>query len=248
MVLITGTDTRVVELRVHGPSGTTAEALVDAVAAVDVAGDGVGRLVRPADRLRRPVPGPVLTAGGRPVPRTVEGYLWGAMAGGGARRAGWALLLPFTLVNAAHWMLPPLPAGRVFGRAVRALPRAVAVLLTCLLAAQVTLLSLDLLAAQGLGLDGWALAVVGLGPVVPLAWLVHAMTGDSWTAPPPGPGTGRWGDGSWLTAAPQPREPAGSSPVPSSAGDPDGTGLRGPHTAAVLGTAALAATGGPSGP
>ena len=57
-----GPDTRVIELRVHGLMGTSRETLVDAVAAVDVAGDGVGRVVRPADRLRRPAPGPVLPA------------------------------------------------------------------------------------------------------------------------------------------------------------------------------------------
>src|SRR5215216_6601812 len=68
--------TRVVELRVHGFSGTAPESLMDAVAAVDVDGDGLGRVVRPADRLRRPIAGPVLMAGGRPVPRVVEGYVW----------------------------------------------------------------------------------------------------------------------------------------------------------------------------
>ena len=49
-MLIPGPDTRVVELRVHGVQGTTPQSLVDAVAAVDVAGDGLGRVVRPADR------------------------------------------------------------------------------------------------------------------------------------------------------------------------------------------------------
>ena len=52
-MFIAGPDTRVVELRVHGVQGTTPQTLVDAVAAVDVAGDGLGRIVRPADRLRR---------------------------------------------------------------------------------------------------------------------------------------------------------------------------------------------------
>src|SRR5690348_6567629 len=120
-VLIAGPDTRVIELRVHGVMGTTPESLVDAVVAVDVAGDGVGRLVRPADRLRRPAPGPVLQAGGRPVPRTVEGYLWSAMTSGGFAKAAWALLLPFSLANMTHWMLPP--TGRVLGHTLRSLVR-----------------------------------------------------------------------------------------------------------------------------
>src|SRR3954466_484036 len=108
-MLIPGPDTRVVELRVHGVQGTTPQSLVDAVAAVDVAGDGMGRIVRPADRLRRPGPGPVLQAEGRPITRVVEGYVWGAMTSGGWAKATRAVLLPFSLANVAHWMLPPVP-------------------------------------------------------------------------------------------------------------------------------------------
>ena len=108
-MLIAGPDTRVVELRVHGVQGTTPQTLVDAVAAVDVAGDGIGRIVRPADRLRRPAPGPVLQTEGRPIPRIIEGYLWGGMTSGGVAKATWALLYPFSIANVAHWMLPPVP-------------------------------------------------------------------------------------------------------------------------------------------
>ena len=46
-----GPDTRVVEIRVAGLVGTSGETLLDAVATVDVAGDGLGRVIRPADRL-----------------------------------------------------------------------------------------------------------------------------------------------------------------------------------------------------
>ncbi|WP_394378469.1 hypothetical protein [Saccharopolyspora spinosa] len=104
---IPGPDTRVVELRVHGILGTTGDELTDSVASVDVAGDGIGRIMRPADRLRRPVPGPMLSAGDRSVPRIVEGYVWGRMTSGGLAKATWALLFPFALANMAHWMLPP---------------------------------------------------------------------------------------------------------------------------------------------
>jgi hypothetical protein len=55
-VLIAGSDTRIVELRAVGTRATSAESAVDAVAGVDVVGDGAGRFVRPADRLRRPAP------------------------------------------------------------------------------------------------------------------------------------------------------------------------------------------------
>lgn len=54
-----GPDTRVVEIRVAGLVGTSGETLLDAVSTVDVAGDGLGRVIRPADRLRRPAPGQI---------------------------------------------------------------------------------------------------------------------------------------------------------------------------------------------
>ncbi|HEX3590875.1 MAG TPA: hypothetical protein VHV74_14685 [Pseudonocardiaceae bacterium] len=131
-----------IELRVHGVRHTSPERLLDAVAAVDVAGDGAGRVVRPADRLRRPAPGPVLTADGRPLPRTLEGYVWGGLTSGA--RAVWAVLLPFSLVNAAFWMLPPVSptrAGRVLGPACRWLVRLAGLLLTALLVEQAGLVT-----------------------------------------------------------------------------------------------------------
>ena len=120
---IPGPDTRVVELRVHGILGTTGSALTDSVASVDVAGDGVGRIVRPADRLRRPVPGPVLTTGERSVPRIVEGYVWTRMTRGGLAKAAWALLFPFALANVADWMLPPSRPGSAMSSVVSAVLR-----------------------------------------------------------------------------------------------------------------------------
>ena len=68
-----GPDTRIVELRVAGLAGTQGETLLDAVSTVDVAGDGIGRVVRPADRLRRPAPGPGGAALGRGRPRPRAG-------------------------------------------------------------------------------------------------------------------------------------------------------------------------------
>ena len=149
---IPGPDTRVVELRVHGILGATGDELTDSVASVDVAGDGIGRIMRPADRLRRPVPGPVLSAGDRSVPRIVEGYVWGGMTSGGLAKATWALLFPFALANMAHWMLPPVqtrnPVSRVLSTVLRALLRLSALLLTMLFVAQLTVISLDMVAAQ----------------------------------------------------------------------------------------------------
>ncbi|NBH12216.1 hypothetical protein GTY80_54380, partial [Amycolatopsis sp. SID8362] len=147
-----GPDTRVVEIRVAGLVGTSGETLLDAVSTVDVAGDGLGRVIRPADRLRRPAPGPVLPALGRTIPRTLEGYLWHGMTSGGAAKATWALLFPFSLANVAFWMLPPIPPDRrlprVLGAVCRGLLRVGALLLTMLLMGQLAAIALDLFAAQ----------------------------------------------------------------------------------------------------
>jgi hypothetical protein len=136
IVLIPGPDTRVVELRVPGVAGATPESVTGAVATVTVAGDKLGQIVRPADRMRRPAPAPSLHAGGRPVPRVIEGYIWAAMTSGGLAKASWALLFPFVLANVAHWMLPPVPEGKRFARltglVLRALLRLAALLLTML--------------------------------------------------------------------------------------------------------------------
>jgi hypothetical protein len=231
-VLMPGPDTRVIELRVHGVMGTTPESLVDAVVAVDVAGDGVGRLVRPADRLRRPAPGPVLQAGGRPVPRTVEGYLWSAMTSGGAAKAAWALLLPFSLANMAHWMLPP--TGRLLGGTLRSLVRLAALVLTMLLVTQLTVVSLDLVAGQWLDqfspLQPWR-APIGLAPVLIVVAVLHKLSAVDWKVHKP---------------SPAPRRDL--LPGARIAADPDAPALHVLHATAGLASAALLATGGPFGP
>ncbi|MBP2339094.1 hypothetical protein JOF41_005272 [Saccharothrix coeruleofusca] len=245
-MLIPGPDTRVVELRVHGVQGTTAQSLVDAVAAVDVAGDGLGRLVRPADRLRRPAPGPVLQAGGRPVPRVVEGYVWGRMTSGGWAKATWALLFPFSLANVAHWMLPPVPErnlpAHLLGICLRALLRLAALLLTALLVTQLAVISLDLVAAQCLaprsacllGQDWahrvpWVRAVVGMLPVALAVLVLHRVSSVDWRIERPA------------------SAPTAPSVLPGAhvATDPDTPSLRVLHLVAALGTGAVIALGGP---
>jgi len=88
----------VVELRVHGVGGSTAEGLL-----------GV------------PFPGQTArVAGGEPtsfVARRgepgVEGYLWGPLTTGARLQPLWLFLLPFTLLNVAGWMRqPPRRDGR----------------------------------------------------------------------------------------------------------------------------------------
>ena len=96
----------VTELRVHGVSGTPPEQMLDHPAELvrQVSGD------RGAGCYRRWYPG------GRthdePDRHHLEAYAWGRLTSGAASRAAWLLLLPFTLVNLAHWMLPAVRAGQ----------------------------------------------------------------------------------------------------------------------------------------
>ena len=255
-MLIPGPDTRVVELRVHGILGTTPEDLVDAVAAVDVAGDGKGRLVRPADRLRRPAPGPVLKAEGRPLPRTVEGYVWGGLTSGGAAKAIWALLFPFSLANMASWMLPPTPQGRV-GRALamccRALLRVGALLLTMLLIGQLASVSMDVVAAQCLApgsaclgfLPGWVRTaatvrtIIGLLPILIVVAVLHGVSTVNWSVS---------AEVSDQSAPGQKSRLFSRLPGAGLIADPDAPALRTLHLTAALATTVLMALGGPTGP
>ncbi|GAA2963630.1 hypothetical protein [Actinokineospora diospyrosa] len=253
-MLLTGSETRVVELRVHGIMGTSAENLVTSVAAVDVAGDGVGRIVRPADRLLRPAPGPVLRAEGRSVPRVVEGYVWGAMTSGGMAKATWALLFPFSLANMAHWMLPPIPSGhrtaRLLGALNRSLLRLAALLLTALLVSQAAVVSLDLVAAQclapGTGCLDWVpdwlrsttslRQLVGLAPVLLGILVLHRVSTVAWETP----------------AAPNPPDAQPNLrvelPGRNLVSDPDTPALRALHLTAALALVALLPVGGPFSP
>lgn len=152
-----GPDARVVELRVPGLVGISGEQLLDSVAAVTVAGDESGEIIRPADRLRRPAPGPVLQALSRSLPRTVEGYLWHKMTSGGVTKATWALLFPFSLANVAHGMVPPAPENsRPAGALVmlcQGMLRLIGLLLTALFVTQLGAISLDMLAGQCLAVN-----------------------------------------------------------------------------------------------
>ncbi|RZS33933.1 lipase (class 3) [Herbihabitans rhizosphaerae] len=258
MLLPPGPDTRVVELRVHGIMGTKAESLVDSVAAVEVGGDRLGRIVRPADRLRRPAPGPMLRANGRSLPRIVEGYVWGGMTSGGLAKSAWALLFPFSLANVAHWMLPPVApnsrAATVLGLAIRSLLRIAALLLTMLLVTQVAVVSLDLLAAQCLspgaaclsGAPDWlretpsVRALLGLLPVLLVIFTLHRVSTACWDIT---------GDSSLLSARKlEDRHVRGQMPGTGLAADPDTPTLRALHTVAALATVSLLPLGGPLSP
>lgn len=249
-----GPNARVIELRVPGLVGVSGEQLLDSTASVTVAGDEKGEIVRPADRLRRPVAGPVLHAFGRAVPRTVEGYLWHKMTSGGALTATWGLLFPFSLVNVAHGMLPPAPEGSRAGRALvtlcQALLRLAGLLLTALFVTQAGVISLDLLAAQCLAPNTGCLAAVpavvresetartliGMLPPLLVVALLYAVSAGTWR---------RLG----VRAATETSRPSpGSLPGHGLRPHRNAGVLRGLHTMAALACAALLPLGGAFSP
>ncbi|AEB45436.1 hypothetical protein [Micromonospora maris] len=89
----------VVELRVHGVSGTSAEALLDHPVVTRVAGDDHAGFYRPRPRFG---------ISDRPECLRVEAYRWGALTAGSAvRTLSLLFLLPFMLINLAVWARPP---------------------------------------------------------------------------------------------------------------------------------------------
>lgn len=154
-------DMRVVELRVHGVSGTPVEDMLGDREPVLVAGDEHGRIYRRRSPVRvRSFP-----------PRTVEAYHWGRYTSGSPLRALWLLLLPFAVVNLAHFaLIRPDPLGHTgSSRPERVAERSLRLLgLTLTLTTVVTgcYLAWGVLAAQCSGaacsgLPGWARLLTG---------------------------------------------------------------------------------------
>ncbi|MFI9009168.1 hypothetical protein ACIGNX_18270 [Actinosynnema sp. NPDC053489] len=168
----------VVELRVHGVSGTPPEAMLGDPFPTPVAGDDVARFLRAG----KPVVAP---ASGRE--RTVEAFHWGRFTSGGATRALWLALMPFAILNLARYAL--LGAGR-FAEAVL---RLLGLVLTGMLVTATAYASLELLVRQCAGtvacrsehlgfLAGWpfgAVLLVGMAPpvlVVAVLWWFGRQT------------------------------------------------------------------------
>lgn len=87
----------VVELRIHGVSGTPPESLLKRFP-IRVSGSGASGFYRSGPR----------EPGDQGV---VEAYCWGGLTSGSRLTAAWLLLLPFAFVNVAGWMLPtPRPS------------------------------------------------------------------------------------------------------------------------------------------
>ncbi|WP_405622682.1 hypothetical protein [Streptomyces sp. NBC_00076] len=134
------------ELLVHGVGGTTPGQMLDDPRTVRISGDDIAAVFRraeDADAESRPD-----DYRGRPVP---EAYVWCNLTSGNGTRALWLLLLPFMVVNLAHWMRPTARGRRRTVRLYGLLVRLAGLTLTVLLVAAACEVALDLVAWQCAG-------------------------------------------------------------------------------------------------
>lgn len=134
------------ELLVHGVGGTTPQDMLSDPRTVRVTGDATAAIYRRSadvdaeqhpERYRE-----------KPI---AEAYCWSNLTSGNGSRALWLLLLPFMVINLAHWMRP---TARRRPRAIRlygVLVRLIALSLTVLLTAAACEVALDLTAWQCAG-------------------------------------------------------------------------------------------------
>ncbi len=102
------------ELLVHGVGGATPEKMLNDPRTVRITGDGTAAVFRRADDADaedRPA-----DPQGAPVR---EAYVWCNLTSGNGTRALWLLLLPFMVVDLAHWMRPHRPQPAAHGPVVR---------------------------------------------------------------------------------------------------------------------------------
>ncbi len=152
----------VVELRVHGVSGTPPEALLSCPSEFldEVAGDKSAGFYRRQSWIDEATSGPPV--GWRKV---LEAYSWGGLTSGPASRAVWLLFLPFIFINLAHWMLPPATKQRFAAAVSVALLRLIALSFTLTLMFAAAVAVMDVTAWQCLGLDYCG---ASLGPLAAL--------------------------------------------------------------------------------
>jgi hypothetical protein len=95
----------VIQLRVHGVSGTPPEAMLHYPPELidQVSGDSAAGTYRRRDNSATDSP--------TDPNQNEEAYSWGALTSGKASRGLWLLFLPFILINTAHWMVPPARVG-----------------------------------------------------------------------------------------------------------------------------------------
>ncbi|MBL3664825.1 hypothetical protein JL475_02080 [Streptomyces sp. M2CJ-2] len=161
------------ELLVHGVGGTTPQEMLNDPRTVRITGDDIAAVFRRADDAdaeRRPT-----DRRDGPVP---EAYVWCNLTSGNGTRALWLLLLPFMVVNLAHWMRP---TARGRGRLVRLyglLVRLAGLSLTVLFVAAACEVALDLAAWQCAGTHACAARHSWLGFLSP-----EASDGGWWSLP-----------------------------------------------------------------
>ncbi len=159
---------RIVELRVHGVSGTPPEQMLETAHVRQVSGDGYSRFFVPVDCFGA-LPHDPVTSGESPHQTSTrrEAFHWGRYTSGNWRQALWLALIPFGFVNAAQFMLsnPTTMWQRVWHSAVGAALRLVAFGLTCTFALALSAITVDLIARQ------WV-PTTGLGAAVGAGWLL----------------------------------------------------------------------------
>ncbi|WP_227025609.1 hypothetical protein [Streptomyces tsukubensis] len=143
-----------------------------------------------------------------------EAYVWSNLTSGNASRALWLLLLPFMVINLAHWMRPPAEGRPRLIRFYGLLVRLAGLTLTVLLVAAACEVALDLTAWQcagagdcgdrswlgflsphGAGAGGWwtqpgrrlALAALIPSALVALLWYLSRRTWNAYESAQPLP-------------------------------------------------------------
>ncbi|QKW26317.1 hypothetical protein HUT11_09550 [Streptomyces seoulensis] len=156
------------ELLVHGVGGTTPQEMLDDPHTVRVSGDDTAALYRRAADVHaesRP-------ERDGPVP---EAYVWCNLTSGDGSRALWLLLLPFMVVNLAHWMRPTAHGRTRTVRLYGLLVRLTGLTLTVLFVAAACEVALDLAAWQCAGTRACAARH---------SWLGFLAPGAGWWSPP----------------------------------------------------------------
>ncbi|WP_369194019.1 hypothetical protein [Streptomyces djakartensis] len=161
------------ELLVHGVGGTTPQEMLNDPRTVRITGDDTAAVFRRADDVdAEDTPG---RRRDEPVP---EAYVWCNLTSGNGIRALWLLLLPFMVVNLAHWMRPTAHGRRRTVRLYGLLVRLTALTLTVLLVAAACEVALDLAAWQCAGTTACADRHSWLGFLSPTV-----SDGGWWSAP-----------------------------------------------------------------
>ena len=159
----------VVELRVHGVSGTSPEALLGCPTEFleQVAGDKTAGFYR-----RQPWIDDATSAPSGDWRKVPEAYSWGGLTSGPASRAVWLLFLPFIFINLAHWMLPPAHKQRRAAAISVSLLRLIALSFTATLMLASAVAAMDVTVWQCAGVDYCG---AGMGPLTFLVSLPRGV-------------------------------------------------------------------------